>query len=104
MSGDTGNQNQSQGGGGGLLGSVVGGVDSVLTGGDKVKGQGGLLGGLSSATSKTTESAGDALNQTTKGVGNTAGSATEGVGNVAKDVTGTLGNTVKGVTGSGQQK
>ncbi|KAI1370379.1 hypothetical protein F4677DRAFT_451454 [Hypoxylon crocopeplum] len=90
MSDNTGTQNtsQNQSGGGGLLGSVVGGVDSVLTGGEKAKGQGGLLGGLGSAT--------------TEGVGNTAGSATEGVGNLGKDVTGTLDNTVKEVTGSGQ--
>ncbi|KAI1765007.1 hypothetical protein GGR53DRAFT_289495 [Hypoxylon sp. FL1150] len=89
---------------GGLLGSVIGGVDSALTGGDKAQGQGGLLGGLSSTIGKTTEGAGNALNQTTEGLGDTAGSATEGVGNVGKGVTGTLDNTVKGVTGGGQQK
>ncbi|KAI1100373.1 hypothetical protein F4804DRAFT_48021 [Jackrogersella minutella] len=97
-------KNQKQGGGSGIIGTVVGGVDSILTGGDKAKGQGGILGGLNSAVGKTTEGAGDALNQTTEGLGNTAGSATEGVGSVGKGVTGTLDNTVKGVAGSAQDQ
>ncbi|KAI4865989.1 hypothetical protein F4820DRAFT_418301 [Hypoxylon rubiginosum] len=100
---DNQNKKQNSGDADGLLGSILGGADSVLTGGDKAKGQGGLLGGLSSVAGKTTEGAGSALNQTTEGVGNTAGSATGGVGNVGKGVTGALDNTVKGVAGSGQQ-
>ncbi|KAI0851196.1 hypothetical protein F5Y00DRAFT_259734 [Daldinia vernicosa] len=93
MTDSTGNKDQSAG----FLGSVTGGVENVVTGGDKAKGQGGLVGGLSGAVGKTTEGAGNALNKTTEGLGNTAGSATEGVGNVGKGVTGTLDNTVKGV-------
>lgn len=38
--------------GGGLLGGVVGGLDNVLTGGEKAKGQGGLLGGVGSAVGR----------------------------------------------------
>ncbi|KAH9999698.1 hypothetical protein F4779DRAFT_635830 [Xylariaceae sp. FL0662B] len=89
--------------GSGLIGSLVGGVDNVLTGGDKAQGQGGLVGGLSSTVGKTTEGVGGTLNQTTEGVGETIGSATEGASNVSKGVTDTLGNTIKGATGSGQQ-
>lgn len=103
MAENRGKQSKEQGGSG-LIGSVVGGVDSILTGGDKAKGQGGLVGGLNSTIGKTTEGVGDALNQTSEGLGNTAGSATEGVGNVGKGVTGTLDNTVKGVAGSGQEQ
>ncbi|KAI2610337.1 uncharacterized protein GGS25DRAFT_521139 [Hypoxylon fragiforme] len=86
---------------GGVLGSVVGGVNSVLTGED---GQGGLLGGLSSATGKTTEGVGKSLNKTTEGVGDTAGSATEGVGNVGKGATDTLEGTVRGLAGGEKKK
>ncbi|KAI2470204.1 hypothetical protein F4781DRAFT_186110 [Annulohypoxylon bovei var. microspora] len=103
MAENSGKQNKNEGGSG-LIGSVIGGVDSILTGGEKAKGQGGLVGGLNSAVGKTTEGVGSALNQTTEGLGNTAGSATEGVGNVGKDVTGTLDSTVKGVAGSGQEQ
>lgn len=38
--------------GGGLLGGVVGGLDNVLTGGEKAQGQGGLLGGVGNAVGR----------------------------------------------------
>ncbi|KAI1320592.1 hypothetical protein F5Y16DRAFT_82639 [Xylariaceae sp. FL0255] len=108
-------QGKTQQGQKGLVGNLVGGLDSILTGGDKAQGQGGALGGLNSTVGKTTEGVGSTLNQTTEGVGNIAGSATEGVGNVAGSATegvsntvgqttDTLGHTVEGVLGSGQQQ
>ncbi|KAL7619679.1 Conserved oligomeric Golgi complex subunit [Parahypoxylon ruwenzoriense] len=86
---------------GGLLGGLVGGVDNILTGGEKAKGQGGLLGGVGGAVGNTTEGLGKGLNSTTKGVGNAVGQTTEGVGSTVGGVTSSVGNTVGGVTGAG---
>ncbi|XXH01966.1 Conserved oligomeric Golgi complex subunit [Hypoxylon texense] len=85
---------------GGLLGGLVGGVDNVLTGGEKANGQGGLLGGVGSAVGSTTEGVGKGLNSTTKGVGSAVGQTTEGVGSTVGGVTNSVGGTVGGVAGA----
>ncbi|KAI0155288.1 hypothetical protein GGR57DRAFT_464728 [Xylariaceae sp. FL1272] len=85
---------------GGLLGGLVGGVDNILSGGEKAQGQGGLLGGLNSTVGKTTEGLGETLNTTTEGLGDTLGETTHGVSNIAGSVTDTTSGTVKNLTGT----
>jgi hypothetical protein len=94
----------------GLLGNLTNALDNTLTGGDKEKGQGGLLGsvtgivgktvdGLGNVVGQTTAGVENAVSQTTKGVGDTLGKTTEGVGNIAGGAT----NTVSGLVGGQQQ-
>jgi hypothetical protein len=94
----------------GLLGNLTHALDNTLTGGDKEKGQGGLLGsvtgivgktvdGLGNVVGQATDGVGNAVGQTTKGLGDTLGKTTEGVGNIVGGAT----NTASGLVGGQQQ-